>query len=152
MRLSRQRSQQAIMSSFLSPPRNFRWLQLYMVNLFVGLRPGSRCNHCQPWDPAWPQERWNPCHMECVQTGHNHSVTMNCFGSASYLLLFFHLFVLPKCPLFVDPLTLYNIPPIRNFFWQGGALPRYICIKIYWKSNYVIMALCLTLAYWSSWF
>ena len=39
-----------------------------------------------------------------------YSIVMTCVGFGSYLLLLFHLFLLPKCSTITDPLTLYNMP------------------------------------------
>ena len=39
-----------------------------------------------------------------------YSIAMTCAGFGSYLLLLFHLFLLPKCPTFEDLLALYNMP------------------------------------------
>ena len=39
-----------------------------------------------------------------------YSIVMTCTGFGSYLLLLFHLFLLPKCPTIADLLTLYNMP------------------------------------------
>ena len=38
-----------------------------------------------------------------------YSLVMTCVGFGSYLLLLFHLFLLPKCPTIADLLTIYNI-------------------------------------------
>ena len=37
------------------------------------------------------------------------SVVMTCVGFGSYLLLVFHLFILPNCPSVSDLLTLFNV-------------------------------------------
>ena len=39
-----------------------------------------------------------------------YSIVMTCAGFSSYLLLLFHLFLLPKCPTIADLLILYNMP------------------------------------------
>ena len=38
-----------------------------------------------------------------------YSILMTCAGFGSYLLLLFHLFLLPKCPTIADLLTLINV-------------------------------------------
>ena len=50
---------------------------------------------------------WSAFNLDTIFS--EYSIVMICVGFGSYLLLLFHLFVLPKSPTIADLLTLYNI-------------------------------------------
>ena len=50
---------------------------------------------------------WSAFNLDTIFS--EYSLVMTCVGFGSYLLLLFHLFLLPKCPTIADLMTLYNI-------------------------------------------
>ena len=50
---------------------------------------------------------WSAFNLDTIFS--EYSIVMSCSGFGSYLLLLFHLFLLPKYPTITDLLTLYNI-------------------------------------------
>ena len=94
----------------------FRWLQLYLatsllvidlglVAIVANLESQRDLNDLQDNQSL---ATWSAFNLEAIFS--EYSIVMTCAGFGSYLLLFFHLFLLPKCPTIADLLTLYNMP------------------------------------------
>ena len=94
-------------SSFLSPHSNtFRWLQLYMATTLLVVDLGLVAIVANQGDDLRNLEglaTWSVFFSE-------YSIVMTCAGFGSYLLLLFHLFLLPRCPTIADLLIIYNMP------------------------------------------
>ena len=94
---------------------NLRWLQLYLATSLLVIDLGLVAivaNLETQLDLSTLQDNqglatWSASKLDRIFS--EYSTVMTSVGFASYLLLLFHLFLLPKCPTIADLITLCNI-------------------------------------------
>ena len=93
----------------------FMWLQLFMATSLLVIDLGLVAivaNLETQRDLKNPQglATWSAFDLDLIFL--EYSIVMTFAGFGSYLLLLFHLFILPSCPSISDLLTLYNIASV----------------------------------------